>query len=117
MERKGQVNLFLGIIAVIAIIIAIFALSNKGSESSSVQIEHVENIRMLNDTIKALREDIIRYKSEIERIDLERKTIREQLNRIIEDNEKTDNELANGDWDVNLRFLTDFLSEEDTLGK
>ena len=102
---------------VIAIIIAIFALGNKSSEGSSDQTEHIENIRELNDTIKVLREDIARYKSEIERIDLERNAIREQLKRIIEDNEKTDSELANGDWDVNLRFLSDFLSEEDTVGK
>lgn len=117
MERKCQVNLFLGIIAVIAIIIAIFALSKRRSVNSPTQTEYVENIRLLNDTIKALREDILRYKSEIERIDLEREVIREQLNRIIKDNEKTDTELANGDWDVNIRFLSDFLSQEDTLGE
>lgn len=117
MERKTKVGIFLVILAVLAIIIAIFALSRSNSVSQIHAQEYEENIRVLNDTIKVLKEDIAKYKLEIERIDLERKKIKKELELIIRDNEKVDTELANGDWDTNIKFLSDFLSEEDTLGK
>ena len=118
MERKTKVGIFLVILAVLAIIIAIFALS-RGSDTASVisTQEYKENIRVLNDTIKSLKEDIAKYKLEIERIDLEREKIKKELELIMRDNEKVDSELANGDWNTNIKFLSDFLSEEDTLGK
>lgn len=117
MERKIKVGIFLVILAVLAIIIAIFALSRSNSVSPIPTQEYEENIRVLNDTIRSLKEDITKYKLEIERIDLEREKIKKELELIIRDNEKVDSELANGDWDTNIKFLSDFLSEEDTLGK
>lgn len=117
MEQKVKVNIFLVIMAVVAIIIAIFALSRSDSVLPVSTEEYEENIRVLNDTIKVLKEDIAKYKLEIERIDLEREKIKKELELIIRDNEKVDTELANGDWDTNIKFLSDFLSEEDTLGK
>ena len=117
MERRVKVDIFLVIITVVAIIIAIFALNRSSSVSPVPTEEYEENIRVLNDTIRVLREDIAKYKLEIERIDLEREKIRKELELIIRDNEKVDTELANGDWDANIKFLSDFLSEEDTLGK
>lgn len=117
MERKTKVGIFLVVLAVLAIIIAIFALSRSNSVSPIPTKEYEENIRVLNDTIKVLKADIAKYKLEIERIDLERENIKKELELIIRDNEKVDTELANGDWDTNIKFLSDFLSEEDTLGK
>lgn len=117
MERKTKVNIFLVVLAALAIIIAIFALSRSNSVSPIPTQEYEENIRVLNDTIRSLKEDITKYKLEIERIDLEREKIKKELELIIRDNEKVDTELANGDWDTNIKFLSDFLSEEDTLGK
>lgn len=117
MERKTKVGIFLVILAIGAVIIAIFALSRSDSDSAEIPVqEYEENIRVLNDTIKVLKEDIAKYKMEIERIDLEREKIRKELELIIRDNEKVDTELANGDWDTNIKFLSDFLSEEDTVG-
>lgn len=117
MERKTKVNIFLAILVILAIIIAIFVLNRSNSVSPINLQEYKENIRVLNDTIKVLKEDIAKYKLEIERIDLEREKIKKELELIIKDNEKIDAELANGDWDINVKFLSDFLSEEDTLGE
>lgn len=119
MERKVKVNIFLGIVVVLAIIIAIFAVGSK-EQISDVPLsdeEYEENIRILSDTIKSLKEDIARYRKEIEKIDFERETIKEELKLIIRDNEKTDTELANGDWDTNIKFLSDFLSKKDSVGE
>lgn len=116
MEKSAKVNIFLVIISAIAIFIVIFAFSRSISQTSPSK-EYEDNIRLLNDTISALRRDIARYEREIERIDLERETIRKELELIIKDDEKVDTELANGDWDCNICYLTEFLSEEDSLGE
>lgn len=120
MNKNVKVNIFLAILTAVAIIIAIFALSRSNSESSCPIKDfdnYEENMKALNDTIKELKSDIARYKERIDQIDLEREHIKEELKVIIKDNEKVDTELANGDWDTNIKFLTDFLSEEDSLGK
>ena len=118
MGRKSKVNVVFIIIAVIAIAAAIFSLSKSSSNPPIIDSEiYEDNIRTLNDTIKKLKEDILLYQKEIERIDLEREKIRQQLNQIIKENEDTDIELSNGDWDYNIKFLSDFLSKKDSLGK
>lgn len=118
MGRKSKVNVVFIIIAVIAIAVAIFSLSKSSSNPPIIDFEiYEDNIRTLNDTIKELKEDILLYQKEIERIDLEREKIRQQLNQIIKENEDTDIELSNGDWDYNIKFLSDFLSKKDSLGK
>lgn len=117
MERKVKVSTFLAVLVIGAIIIAIFALNRSDSASSISTKEYEENLRILNDTIRVLKEDIAKYKLEMERIDLERENIKKELKLIIKDNEKIDTELSNGDWDINIEFLSDFLSKEDTLGK
>lgn len=117
MERKGKVNILLIVVAVIAILFAIFALSRSG-DTKYIQDnkKYEENIRNLNDTIKSLKGDIAKYQYEINRLDLERVKIRKELELIIRDNEKIDTELANGSWDDNIKFLTDYLSKADSLG-
>lgn len=117
MERKGKVNILLIVVAVIAILIAIFALGRSDKTYySKDNKEYEENIRNLNDTIKGLKGDIAKYQQEINRLDLERVKIKKELEIIIRDNEKVDSELANGSWDTNIKFLTDYLSKEDSLG-
>lgn len=118
MGRKSKVNVVFIIIAVIAIAVAIFSLSKSSSNPPIIDSEiYEDNIRTLNCIIKELKEDILLYQKEIERIDLEREKIRQQLNQIIKENEDTDIELSNGDWDYNIKFLSDFLSKKDSLGK
>lgn len=117
MERKGKVNILLIVVAVIAILFAIFALSRSGdTKYIKDNKKYEENIRNLNDTIKSLKGDIAKYQYEINRLDLERVKIRKELELIIRDNEKIDAELANGSWDDNIKFLTDYLSKADSLG-
>lgn len=117
MERKGKANILLIVVAVIAILIAIFALGRSDKTYySKDNKEYEENIRNLNDTIKGLKGDIAKYQQEINRLDLERVKIKRNLKLIIRDNEKVDSELANGSWDTNIKFLTDYLSKEDSLG-
>ena len=117
MERNVKVCIFLVGVSILAILFAIFALSRSIDAPPISAEEYEENIRILNDTIRGLREDITKYRAEIERIDLERESIRKELKIIIKDNEKIDTELANGDWDTNIRFLTDFLSKKDSMGE
>lgn len=117
MEQKGKVNILLIVVAVIAILFAIFALDRSG-DTKYIQDnkKYKDNIRNLNDTIKSLKGDIAKYQYEINRLDLERVKIRKELELIIRDNEKIDTELANGSWDDNIKFLTDYLSKADSMG-
>lgn len=115
MEKQTKVNIFLGILIAGAIIIAIFALSNT-EESQQVPFQdYEEEIRDLQNAIKELKDDITRYEREINTINLERIHLKEELDQILRDNEKVDTELTNSDWDGNIKFLTDFLSEESGL--
>lgn len=117
MEREGKVNILLIVVAVIAILFAIFALSRSGdTKYIRDNKKYEDNIRNLNDTIKSLKGDIAKYQYEINRLDLERVKIRKELELIIRDNEKIDTELANGSWDDNIKFLSDYLSKADSLG-
>lgn len=117
MERKGKVNILLIVVAVIAILFAIFALSRSGdTKYIRDNKKYEDNIRNLSDTIKSLKGDIAKYQYEINRLDLERVKIRKEVELIIRDNEKIDTELANGSWDDNIKFLSDYLSKADSLG-
>lgn len=118
MNRTNKVNIFLAIVTTIAIIIAIFAMNRSvPSEYPLYTPEDYErNIKVLNDTIQELKRDIAIYETEIDRIEFERIKIKKELELIIKDNEKIDNELSNGDWDYNIHFLTDYLSEKDSVG-
>lgn len=117
MEREGKVNILLIVVAVIAILFAIFALSRSGdTKYIRDNKKYEDNIRNLSDTIKSLKGDIAKYQYEINRLDLERVKIRKEVELIIRDNEKIDTELANGSWDDNIKFLSDYLSKADSLG-
>lgn len=119
MKKSGKVNFILAIITAVAIFIAIFALEKLISQKVSHEAvaEYTESIRLLNDTISELKKDIARYEEEINNINLERESIREKIQVIIEENEKVDRVLANGDWNDNIKFLTEFLSKKDSLGE
>lgn len=117
MLKSNKVTIFLAIIAIIAIIVAIFAFGRSVNSSYSNTDEYEKNIQILNDTIKELKEDIARYKAEIEKLDTQHESLKKEIELIIKSNEKIDTELANGDWDYNIQFLTEYLSKKDSLGK
>lgn len=117
MDTKRKVNLFLIILGFVAILAIAYAL-DKYKQPTEAPIypkkDYTEQIQMLTDTIQGLKKDIEIYKAEIERIDLERANIKKELTKILKDNEKIDTELANGDLDYNIGFLTEYLSKEGT---
>ena len=117
MKNPKRVTIILATMAIVVIFIGIFAFSRDTSVKTFDEKAYKENIQMLNDTIKELKKDIARYELEIQRIDRERETIQKELELITKSNEKIDNELANGDWDDNIRFLTEYLSKKDNMGK
>ena len=117
MDTKRKVSLLLIILCFVAILTVAYALDKykqHREEPIYPKKDYTEQIQMLNDTIQGLKKDIENYKSEIERIDLERSNIKKELTKILRDNEKIDTELADGDLDYNIEFLTRYLSEKGT---
>lgn len=115
MGTKRKVNLLLIILCFVAILTVAYALDKykqHREEPIYPKKDYTEQIQMLNDTIQGLKKDIGNYKSEIERIDLERSNIKKELTKILQDNEKIDTELADGDIDYNVEFLTRYLSKK-----
>ena len=115
MDTKRKVNLFLIILGFVAILMVAYALDKykqHREEPICPKKDYTEQIQMLNDTIQVLKKDIENYKAEIELIYLERVNIKKELTKIIRDNEKIDTELADGDLDYNIEFLTKYLSEK-----
>ena len=120
MTKERKVNLFLAVVAILAILIAIFALNRSATAEVYPDIkEYQEQISLLKDTIQGLKGDIAKYQVEIDRIQSDKDSIRALIAKIIEENEKMDSELANGNWDYNIRFLTEYLDarvpKKDTL--
>mgnify|MGYP000873377719 CR=1 FL=1 len=102
------------IVGVILIIFAIFV----GKDTTKVDITPYKmDILHLEDSIKELRSNIYHYQSKLDSLQEEREKIHVQIKEILKENEEIDRILVNGDWDANIRFLTEFLSKEDTLGE
>lgn len=118
MERRVKVSAVLLITAIfLAIIVGIFVLRATPQATPVPTKELEEDINALNNTIASLKEDIAKYEVELARLDLVRKQLKEELELIIEENDKMDTELTNGSIDANIKFLSDFLSKDDTLGE
>lgn len=121
MKRRDAVILLAILVTAVTVIFCanyIGGMSSDYEASQRYQQErYLHNIRVLNDTIISLNRRIASYREEIERIDLEREKLRKELRQIFSHNEKIDTELSNGDWDYNVRFLTDYLSKEGDCGE
>lgn len=112
---KNKVILILAIVAIGALIFVIFA--PKRSNSTIItpdKKEYEKSIRILNDTIEELRGDIAKFETEMTFIELERKVLRQQLNELLKEYEKKNSAIADGNWDYNIKFLSDYLSEIDS---
>lgn len=112
MKRTTKVNLIFGAVAVGAIIIAIFAVSRTDNRQPDPNAEYIENIRVLNDTIRALKADIKFYERKVSEIDFERKAIIADLEKIKKEYEKNNQSIRDGGIDDDIRFLTDYLSKK-----
>lgn len=118
MNKRNRVTIFVVLIAMAVIIFVIFAVRGSFQSSPTNYSEsYNDSIQILNDTIKGLQQDIRKYEQEIDRLDLANEETKKQLKIIIRENEKVDNDISNGDWEYNIKFLTDYLSEKDTLGE
>ena len=109
---KKFVLILLVILGVISIIFGIFVTK----EATRVDIKsYREDIVHLEDSIRELRSSISRYQSKLDSLQKEKVKIHVQIKEILKENEEVDRVLAAGDWDTNIRFLTEFLSKEDSL--
>lgn len=117
MSKERKVSILFGVVGIIAIIFAIFAYNGGGTDTGvSVDI-HEARVRELTDSIRTLRAEIASFRERVDSLNAERDKIRIQIKKILVENEKVDRVLANGDWDANIRFLSDFLSKENNLGE
>lgn len=110
-------NLIFGAVALVAVIIAIFAVRQAAQKQPDPNATYIENIKVLNKTIKDLREEIESYKVQVAEIDFQRRTIIAQLEKVKKDYEKSNVDLLNGDVDDDISFLTDYLSKKDGGGE
>lgn len=117
MERNVKVNLIFGAVALVAVIIAIFAVRQAVQKQPDPNATYIENIKVLNQTIKNLREEIESYKVQVAEIDFQRRAIIAQLEKVKKDYEKSNVDLLNGDVDDDVSFLTNYLSKKDGGGE
>ena len=118
MLKNRRVILFFGIVVMAAIIIVIFVAMRSGrTKVSDTSDAYNRSIVELSDTIKELQGNIAKYEEAIENLENANKGIKKEIIQLIKDNEKTDSKLANGDWDYNIKYLTEYLSKKDSLGK
>lgn len=111
---KGLKVLIVFLVAGIAAIL-FGAFYYDAQEQKRYHEEYQHLIMSLNDSISTLREDFAKYQEEISKLDLERENIHNEIEVILKENEKIDTYLANGDWEYNIKFLTEFLSSEDSV--
>lgn len=113
MKKSTKVVLGILIFGIVAVLIG--ALCYDVHERNRYYKEYQRSLMSLTKSIVELKSDIAMYEEEIASLDLERDSIRKEIQIIFKDNEKIDSYLANGDWDYNLGFLTDFLSSKDSV--
>lgn len=117
MFRSKKVNILLGITIVMGVLFVIFASNNFRREPKSENNlrEYRKRSKELEDSIKELQANIHEYKVAIKELKQKRTEIHYRIKRILNESKEIDTTLANGDWDTNIRFLTEFLSKEDSL--
>lgn len=101
----------------VVILILLGFLYFQSGENKGRYEEHQRILTSLNDSISLLQNKVTRCQEEISKIDLRREQIHKETKIIIKENEKIDAYLANGDWDYNIRFLTEFLSRKDSISE
>lgn len=112
-----KVTIYVVFVALVAAICLLVGMYLRPTSDVPTPIIYDVGIREIEDTIKSLKEVINSYEVEISRLDKERESLRNNVRIILRDNEKIDSSIVNGDWDDNTRFLSDFLSEEDSMRK
>lgn len=114
MKKVTIYVVFVALVAAICLLVGMYLRPTHSAPTSKV---YDRGIKDIEDTIKSLKEVISSYEVEISRLDKERESLRSNVRIILRDNEKIDSSIVNGDWDDNIRFLSDFLSEKDSVRK
>lgn len=114
MKKVTIYVVFVALVAAICLLVGMYLRPTYNAPTSKV---YDRGIKDIEDTIKSLKEVISSYEVEISRLDKERESLRSNVRIILRDNEKIDSSIVNGDWDDNIRFLSDFLSEKDSVRK
>lgn len=114
MKKVTIYVVFVALVAAICLLVGMYLRPTNNAPTSKV---YDRGIKDIEDTIKSLKEVISSYEVEISRLDKERESLRSNVRIILRDNEKIDSSIVNGDWDDNIRFLSDFLSEKDSVRK
>ena len=114
MKKVTIYVVFVALVAAICLLVGMYLRPIHSAPTSKV---YDRGIKDIEDTIKSLKEVISSYEVEISRLDKERESLRSNVRIILRDNEKIDSSIVNGDWDDNIRFLSDFLSEKDSVRK
>ena len=111
---KDVFLIFLTITLIIGIIV-IFVRRNEPPCVGFSEDEYIESIRNLSDSIDVLQEKVSSYEDTVKKLSEEKEKIRKEMLLMLKQYEKTDSILANGTWDDNIRFLSDYLSKKDSL--
>ena len=118
MKKVSGVNIFLIIVTACAVLIAIFAvIRQRLPQDDTAAEEYKRTMTLLGDTIQDLKADIVLYEARMKDLDEERDSLKHELQLIIKDNEEIDSHLSNGDWEYNIKYLSEYLSEEDPSGQ
>lgn len=100
----------------------LFIIFAKKSEYKQREAQYQEQIReytakvqALDSRIEYLEGNISQYKDSISALEETKRSLEKRLQHIKQENEKTVAHIISSDTDWNIRFLSDYLSEENSL--
>lgn len=113
--KKYKIEIILVAITIVSIFIAIFAL-NRGPKVVISEKLHTEDIRNIEDSIRVIGRKIDSLNWIINTTTVRSVKIEKQLEKLQKYEKETNSNIANGSWDYNIKFLTKYLSEKDSIG-
>jgi len=101
------------------VLFIIFAKKSEYAERERQYQERIEEYKaqvlMLDWKVMHLEGDIAQYKDSISALEETKRSLEQRLQHIKQDNEKTVAHIISSDTDWNIKFLSDYLSEENSL--
>lgn len=101
------------------VLFIIFAKKSEYAERERQYQERIEEYKaqvlMLDWKVMHLEGDIAQYKDSISALEETKRSLEKRLQHIKQDNEKTVAHIISSDTDWNIRFLSDYLSEENSI--
>lgn len=90
--------------------LGMFIHIDKGSEPDSKEV-YLRQINNLNNKIEEQNKLLVNYEATIESLYDKKNSLQNQLNKVYEQKDKTDNNIKHRDVAYNIGILSDFLSE------